>query len=699
MKFVNTDRFSPVTELGDLPWEYDLFHHTVYSLPETKKDLDSFISKNNIIPDASWWLIQRERSINGYTIPFAIEKGGDVFLDGWDCIWNDSAKKMNYGPGIDIPPESVYMPEYNLFIEKENLWIPGRFYFYLNFWIIFGLKRGEKIKKNVIPRFLDIDFGFYQRVNLMIERGRGNLQETKTRQKGFSEKMAELLGWNMTHWASSLNIVAGGMSDDAEKTFANTVRGLDNLRNTQFYRQRSVNRASDFHIKNKNGGAELLAISCKDNAQAISRHSPTFIIYEEGGKWKKGLLKKAKEYVKVSLEAEGIQTGFSITLGTGGDMDLGAADLQDMHYNPENHDLLKFRNKWEIDNADGYTANFTPGWQYKIIDANGNSLKELSLIYLKEEEAKKNTAEDLYVFRTQNAIYAADAFALSGGLFFGPTIANWANARKAYLLTHKSSQIVKRYMLHWKNGLKNWKEGVEFEETMHGPFYIAELPRTYRDASGQEKVYKNLYKQATDSYDQNEAKTSTSKGSSWIKKGFLNANESYNKVVAGILIRPEVYEGGRETFYEYTALLSVAYDTMNIIEHRNLLIFEWLFKHGLGGFVKERPGIVHAYTKNSLTTNTYGIDPAFKPHALKILKDHYNNRINIENIDFIQILEAIVKYKLHKDYNCDITISLAYLETLMEDEAHIIASEASQEILMAPMFKRVNGQLIKCYND
>jgi hypothetical protein len=698
MKFVNTDRFSPVINEGDLPWEHDLFHHESESLPATKSDLDKFITKNDIEPDVEYWNKQRERCFNGYTINDAIEKGGDVFIDGWDSIWNETAKPLDYTPGIIIPPESVYMPEYDLVIPQGNLTISGKHYWYLNYWIIYGLKKGGKIKENVNPRFLDIDFGFFSRVEHMIRKAEGHLQETKTRQKGFSEKMASILGFFFTWYKGSQNIVAGGMSDDAEKTFTNAIRGLDGLRNTQFYKQRSKNDISKQYIEAKYGKGFLTAISCKDNAQAISRHTPTVVIYEEDGKWKKGLLSKAREFVKVSLKAEGKQTGFGIALGTGGDMELGAADLEKMHYNPDRYNNLRYRNKWEREPVEGYSSHFTPGWQYKIIDKDGNSLKapSLELMVVEEAEAKEKSDEEQYVYQTQNANYAADAFRISGGLFFGATITNFCNERKAQITINRSEQRVKRGWLRWKYGLKQWRMGVKWEEDPTGPFLISELPRTYRE-NGEDIVFKNLYGVATDSYDQDEAKTSSSKGSCWVKKKFRNANESYNKVVAGILIRPETSEGGRETFYEYTALLTAFYNGINLIEHKNILIFDWYHRHGLTPLLKERPGVmISKYVKNSQTSNVYGIDGAFLPHALKILKDNLNNRINVFNIDFIEILEAIARFRLHKDYNCDITVALAYLETLMEDEAGLEVMKDQEEEITAPSYKYVNGELILC---
>ena len=104
--------------------------------------------------------------------------------------------------------------------------------------------------------------------------------------------------------------------------------------------------------------------------------------------------------------------------------------------------------------------------------------------------------------------------------------------------------------------------------------------------------------------------------------------------------------------------------------------------------------MISKYIKNSLQTNVYGIDPMFKPHALKILKDTYSDRVNIFNIDHIEILESIVKYRLSKDYNCDIIVSLAYLETLMEDEAHIKISEKAEEPWKPPVYRLVNGEIV-----
>lgn len=1044
MRFIQTDRLSPVINYGDLPWEDDYFH---LNPEEISKD---FLLKGNYDIDTLWWEKQDDRCRNGYTVENCIDYGGDVYVDEVDVFWNDSLINDRYVKSIDynIPPNSCYIPMYDLLIKDRAITISGRHYFYLNFGKIYALDN-SKNKKDITneysdikglnsPIFTDVDWGFFTRINNMF-RFKKDTSEAKTRQLGYSQKSGiGLLSYNFTFIPYSVSIVAGGMSDDADNTFAICREFTENIRNTQFYKIKKRGGDRDNFIQSLNSGSKVYSISCKDNAQALSRLTAYFTILEECygkntkilmangkfknvqdikygdyvkgnnnlpmkvvhttkgfgnlylieqqkgqsyivnekhrlcleqhmnsldykddgfkyytvseleqlikskrkctygtkssgveyrfkkvpidpyylglwlgdgyrkdmvittesdviensireyassimlnckttyyknsknrkvglsdgngycrkflkklklydnkhipesylinsmnvrlqllaglidtdgnlaqsgsysyayeitqkskrlingiselckscgfyvvirekivsnklyyrlrlsgnidkipvkleykkppkdykhtsnplntqiktksiglgdfygftleaykdedriviindytlsmncGKWKKGLVQEVMQFNKAAQKAQGKKTGFNVFIGTGGDMELGAADLEDMHYHPVENGLLSYRNKWEKDDSciEGLSGHFTPGWQFKIIDSDGNSLKEPSVKFLEDELAliPKRDTKKRYIFTTQHALYAADAFLISSGGFFGEEIVRMVNERKAYIMTHTAEQKEKVGRLEWLDP-KNPFAGCKFVNDEKGSIHIFEEPEL--DRSG--KPYVNLYKAGTDSYDQDESMTSVSKGDIRILKGFLNANTTYHKFVAKCTDRPLTSEGGKDVWYENTAKLCIYYGANNLIEHSKLIILEWYVNHNFEVLLKERPGLTLAkMIKRSKDVNEYGITTATKVHWLTKYRKFLEVQGNIDNMDDVEQLTSIAKFRLDPKYNCDTTIASSLAVVCLEDDIEMEVRENNKEVEKERLmrFKRVGDKIIQVF--
>jgi len=697
MKFISTRRASPVIHGNDKPWQYDLFHHLPEEVPENSKAYKEYLIDNNIVIDVEWWNEQKRRCEQGIDIPNAIEKGGNAYVDEVDVFWNDSLIADRYLDEYDylIPPNSCYIPSHKLLIENKTIHITGRHYFYLNFWPIFR-NRDDVARKDILPpKFIDIDFFFFRRMEIMVELVKDDL-EMKGRQVGISEKFALMLGFNFTFFKASVNIVVGGESADADHTMENTQRGLKYLINTQFYKERDKS-TSDFW-RAKYFRSEIRSISAKDNAQAVSRFSPTLLICEEIGKWKKGLLKELKQFVDVSTQAENKKTGYIILGGTGGDMEAGAADAEDMAYNPETVNVLEFKNIFDKDNTVfSKTCHFISSMYFRVIDNDGNSDVVLGKKAVLEERAKLK-GKDKYTHTTQRALYLGDAFMVNTGGYFGEEVAMWCNERMSFIRTHESEQVIERGWLRWKNRSNKW-EGVYFEPDEDGPFKIYEHPQVDID----NKVYHNLYVTSTDSYDQDESYTTTSQGACGVKKRFLNSDSIYNTIVALIVERPETSVGGKDVFYEYTALLTMYYNSKNLIEWSKILIFEWYARNGLESLLKERPEFVLSKMINKTqTTNYYGIDPSTKPSWLKLMADYLKVKENIDKCYFPELLKAWATFKYipgnsSGKYNCDRTIMTSLLETYEEDirEMEVMSDSEIDNDVALPTYKvSDSGELV-----
>lgn len=262
--FVNTKRFSPV----------------VYDKDEKQPDRDS--------PNYElWWHEQYRRCIKGYIVPKATKRGHDI-------------------------------------------WIPGRMYFYLNFWIIFAKLDNADRKEKRNPKFLSLDYFKFMVLEMMFYYKKDNMFP-KSRQTGFSEYGAANIGYNFIFLPSSVSVVVAGQGDYAEKTMQNVITGLNNLGDSEFYKRRKPDRSEyikssytetwedevtgEKRVLYKGFGSEVYCITAKDNTQAVSRLSPFFVLYEEIGKWKQGTLKETSEFVKPSLRAEGVKTGYQLFIG------------------------------------------------------------------------------------------------------------------------------------------------------------------------------------------------------------------------------------------------------------------------------------------------------------------------------------------------------------------------------------------------
>lgn len=392
-----------------------------------------------------------------------------------------------------------------------------------------------------------------------------------------------------------------------------------------------------------------------------------------------------------------IANGF-VTANTGGDMEEGVADAEEMFYNPALFDCLEFDgNLYEKNQTDVKTSMFIPSHLFRVIDKDGNSLKEESLIDIEKDRATRS-GERLYQLIITEPLYASESFMASSSGFFGEEVILACNARKAYIRTHKEAQVAKRITIMWKDRM-DWTKGVVWEYNDEGDFLMSEPPR--EDAKG--NVYSNLYVAGTDSYDQDEAHHSTSKGSCWVKKKFLSADDTANKYVAGIVLRPTTAEGGAERFFEKTAMLCAMYNAKNLIEWSKIRIFDYYIKNNWTGMLKERPDFVTAnIIKNSLATNKYGIDPSTKIHWLKYQAAYLNDLNHIESCDFIELLDAWANYKYDpsgKKYNCDITISTSLCEVYLKDEEALEVYSEGTRNKRKRSYHEIgpNGELIKKY--
>lgn len=657
MRFINTDRFSPVVYANDMPQEGSIAYK-------------------------QWWSEQRRRCVFGYEVEDAIEPGGDAIVDGVDAIWYVD----------DNGNEICYIKDHHIKIVNRKVRISGFQYFYLNFWTIWGLSKGADIKKNVKPRFTDLDFLiFWSIVRMFIEKK--DQMFFKARQKGFSEKIACVVAWIFLFVKNSCSVIVAGEDKYNQHTMSNVIRGLDELFDTEFYKRRSPNRTEyvkasyeetiilpdGTKVKRKRGSnSEIYSYSAKNNPQVLSRLSPTIVIYEETGKWQKENLLETISFVEPSLHAEGKKTGFQCFIGTGGDTEESVWDMMEMFDKPDEFNLITYENSYE--EGDGARIPyFIPGWWFKILDEDGNSKKEVSIKEILAERNKKEKTKDRAT--TMMPLTPSEGFMVTGGGYFPPEMVEVFNDRLTFIRNNRSQDPSRKGNLYW-NDAGDWSKGCYFKPgpDSNGNEWIMIMEDPHRDSHGD---ILPIYFPGTDSYDRTEANTSTSKGACYIFKGFEGASSVNKMWVARIVARPTEAQGGNTKFYELTMLLTAYYGAKNLIEYSNVLIFSHYEQNYATELLRERPQFVNAsWIMDSKMNNRWGIEPSTKPHWLAMLRKtlREDNFALIHKMwDRDQILEYIrFKYDPSgKKYNSDITIASALSVVNYSDSDEVVPSIAS----------------------
>lgn len=558
--------------------------------------------------------------------------------------------------------------------------ITGPYYFFLNFWKIRGINKKTKRKDYVNPDFLAMDFDFFNEW----EKARENEQDFlvgKRRQTGFTEKEAALCGHNFTFFPSSQTVIACGIEKYGMEVYNRLLKGLNLLKKTEFG-HRAMYEGDVYVAKHKvlleeednvqwlfeGSFSEIHMRTCKNSDQALVGLSPDLIVWEESGLFN-GRLIANYNYIKPALKTLDKKTGFCLFIGTGGEMSTGAEQLEELFFNPEVHNIRSYPDIY----YEGYVpgnedvvrkiAYFVPAWRFKCVDDDGNDDKDkaLEIIHRDRKQALNQKGKNGYIIQiTQFPLNPDEMFMRTGENGFN---IEKLNQRLAFLRKHPElAHFWETGRLEWIRDNKGKITGVEFVPDPNGWIRIFEHPAWQREGSKAPQKF-GLYKSATDSYDKNEALSSSSLGSMSIIKTFMSMSEPFaNTYVARITCRPPT----ADEFYEMTAKACVYYYCYNLIEWSNIGIFGWYERNGFSHYLKERPRIAYANVKESKVNNRFGIDPNTKGFWITSYADYIEKYID-NMYDEEQIKRAIA-YRDDPKYNCDITISssIAYVH-LLED--------------------------------
>ena len=395
MKFVNTKYFS---EVGNYYLKHKVYTH---ALPGT-------------LEFTAFWEQEIKRSKEGYTV-------GDITITG------DHYFYLNYSPirrvVYDISNKATKAISKS--ISLPDFW-DGDYEF---FWC-------KEIARHGMSLEAYLKLGLYSKVKDL--SGGKHLICGKSRRKGFSFKNASIVLKEYLLNRGSKSLIASFEEKYAKDTFIKAQQYSDHLNTiaikSPFAKKKLINSANDLQMKSgfkrPIGGivvdqgflSEITGVTFQNNPDAARGKDPNLVIFEEAGTFAN--LKDAFRAVEPSLKDGDYVTGQAIIFGTGGDMEYGTLDFNEMFYNPEPYDMLAFDNVWDEEENGNTCGFFFPVHLNKVgfIDGDGNSDMDAAI---KSEQVRrdliKSKAKDknqLTKYITEQPFTPKEAFSISNTNIF-----------------------------------------------------------------------------------------------------------------------------------------------------------------------------------------------------------------------------------------------------------------------------------------
>ena len=532
----------------------------------------------------------------------------------------------------DLNPDTISYQEYwakemdrcvNGFRPKGMKKISGKYYFYLNYYMILGNDGTKGNRKTLIhPWYRAMDHEYFDTFEQCKKDGTGMIV-IKARDKGFSYMNSGMLAHEYTFFPHNDVGIAAGLQATADAFFDKVKKGLNGLHSNfkhSVLKDTDGIRRSGYKQKNKDGKWEIggyqSTIICRtmDNPEVFKGERLALMVFEEAGEFKS--LKNAYMSSRACFMDGNIQYGVPIVGGTGGDITRASKDFMEMYYNSDAYRLVPMF----IPASQAYYGFF----DIKTGEENTKGAEEH---LIEEREVIQNSGDnEAYNLHVQNyPLTIEEAFLNTHSARFDISL---LNAQRSRILASKDnkSQIQRGY-LDWVLGGDDF--AVTWRPHPEGPYKILAHP---------EPNMKNLDIGGVDSYDQSQAGASKSLGSAIIYRRFANTDLAGDYVVADYTDRPRKVED----FWDGVLKLAVYYNAKMLVEYTKIGILDYFKRMNAIKYLKEKPESAH--NPGTKTRNRYGVHMNKQVKALmEDLIDDYI-RENIEDIWFIDLIDELAVY-------------------------------------------------------
>jgi len=593
--------------------------------------------------------------------------------------------------------------------EEDGEWIPGEFYFYLNYSPIIkviqkekGKKRGQRVVD--FPDFYDGDYLFFHYIHQAREAG-SHADILKSRGKGYSFKGGSLLAkaflFGDTEKAKE-KIRAYALANEKEYLIKdgilNKFQDIINFlaERTPFPRLRIKDSLHDMHWRlgyidkaqkiEKGLLNEVIGVSLMNDPQKARGKRGSYVLWEENGKFPNVVT--AWQIARPSVEEDGIAFGLMITWGTGGTEGANFEGAQKFFYGPSAFNILPLPNVWDkgVNSSATQSAFFHPVYMNMrgCMDKDGNSdviqaiIDELFRIQrLRDANADPN---DIIQAKAERPIYPQDALMRKEGSLFP------VGDLKAYL-ADISPNLQSFVAGHFVGDLVVTKKGVELDSTVekepirdfplkdnlnkHGAVEIFEKP--YTDAKD---IPFGRYIAGMDPFD-DDSSTTNSLGSIFVMDSVTE------RIVAEYTGRPRT----ANEFYEICRRLLMYYNAICNYENDKKGFFAYMDRRNSLHYLADNPEILKSM--QMMKPNYYGnkkkgtnSGKKINSFARRLLADWLLDKayvvegtneeetvLNLHTIRSIGLLNELIKWT--PDINADRVSAMGMLMILKADREKI----------------------------
>lgn len=586
-----------------------------------------------------------------YGIPDIIEDGEGAYHE----FWSENIDRCYNG----------YQPE-------GGLWIPGNYYFYLNFGTIMGFDSPEARRKVPMrPHYRDGDHEFYNEIHYA-----RNAEEVygiivgKSRRRGYTWMIVHLY----LHEFSFFDHVemAVGSEGETDKGFIKTWRenfeiawshmpqelrpSLNSVDNKFMlktaYKEKINGQEYELGLKNIIHWANFA------NPGTLRGKALAYGTWEEAGQIKK----LTQSYLATwdCFKEGSVQYGVPIIGGTSDKIEHDNLDYQEMYNNAKKYNLKPL-----FLSADQCFYGFYD-IETGISDRIGaHQFHEKKLAELKSSKDQKA----YWSYKNQWPLNASDLWIIHGGTKFEIDL---INDQIAYIdASRKLQESVQRGYFKWKIEVdqktgKEKKHGVQWIDDQNGAWFKCGEPMPQ---------YKNLDVGGVDPYFLDDklldgATESESKGAICIYRRRLPGDLGQHPVA---IYHDRPYY--KEMFYEQAMLAAIYYNSPMLAEYGDDEFFKYFIDNGFMHLLKARPLI--ADSPWSKAENRFGLHmKSYQKNLLESLVDDDIKR-NIGRHRFIALLRELAVYGIK---NTD--LAMAYGISLIHDYdlSGILVREVEEEV-------------------
>ena len=577
-------------------------------------------------------------------------------------------------------------------------WIPGNYYFYLNFSKIHGLPSPESKRKSMIPPiYRDQDHEYYQEVHHAKygdgkdNKGGYGIIVLKARRKGFSFMNANILLHEWTCYSHSENGLGAQREDyvqDFRKKMLLSYNELPpQLRNKILHNNEEIfmsgYKEKDDGIWVEKGMKSMVHFRVMEKPNAFRGTSLNYMVFEEAGEFLK--LKRSFQSSEDCFKEGDVFFGTPIIGGTSNAMEVESDDYMNMYYNASDFNLKPIFIK--ASKVFGSFFDMSTGSS----DVSG---AEKFIIKKAEERKATGDLQSYYSYLQENPLEVEHAFFKSGKT---PFDLEKINKQIANINTNPNFQRVQNGTLEWPRdnaGKEVFGSTPIFEmddgsisEDMNEekfPFEIVEQPipgiknahLSAVDPYHIDDDLEDLKKRASDQKDR-------SLGSMCVYRRFVGPNTVGELPVAFYTDRPY----SKEKFYENCLKLAVFYDSQILVEYNDDGFLKYFILHKMTRYLKQRPR--SADSPWSQATNRYGIHmKTFQKKLLTELVDEYVKK-HWEDIYFLKLLNELSVYGV-KNTDRVMSFGMALIHDMDENKRIYDKSEESDNTKMEglPEFTR-----------